>query len=198
MSRPASEEPGAPPGGSTGDKLAAAAACEFNEQGFAGTDTNKIARRAGFAPQTFYRWFEDKIAVFIRVYKDWQHQELEIVRRLAAEGASDERLVEACVAHHRAHLLFRRSLRQLACENDRVRAARAASRLCQVEYMKEHRAAAPDAARLAVMLLQIERLSDALAEGELGDMGMDAAAAEAALAQLIHELRCPADDAPER
>ena len=47
----------------TGTKLIAAAAAEFNDHGFSGTDSNKIARRAGFAPQTFYRWFKDNILI---------------------------------------------------------------------------------------------------------------------------------------
>src|SRR5262245_55875420 len=36
----------------TKKKLVAAALKEFNQQGYFATDTNKIARRAGFAPQT--------------------------------------------------------------------------------------------------------------------------------------------------
>lgn len=173
----------------TAQKLLAAAAAEFNEEGFDGTDTNKIARRAGFSPQTFYRWFTDKTDIFIRVYEDWQQQEAGVLRKLMAEKASDARLVQACVAHHKAFLRFRRSLRQLALEDDRVRAARAESRLRQIEFVSRLRAEPPEPARLAAVLLQIERLSDALAEGELGDMGLSAAPTEAVLADLIHELR---------
>ena len=43
---------------------------EFIESGYAGTDTNRIARRAGFAPQTFYRWFADKTAILRAVSHD--------------------------------------------------------------------------------------------------------------------------------
>jgi AcrR family transcriptional regulator len=59
----------ADPKPSTRERLVQAAAAEFREQGFAGTDTNRIARRAGFAPQTFYRWFTDKTEIFIAVYR---------------------------------------------------------------------------------------------------------------------------------
>jgi len=173
----------------TAQKLLAAAAAEFNEEGFGGTDTNKIARRAGFAPQTFYRWFADKTEIFIRVYEDWQQQELGILRKLLAENAPDARLVQACVAHHRAYLRFRRSLRQLAAENDRVRAARAASRLRQIAFLQQMGTSPSDAGRLGAVLLQIERLSDALAEEEFADMGLAPGAAEGVLADLIHELR---------
>ena len=177
----------------TRDLLIEAAAAEFRERGFEGTDSNKIARRAGFAPQTFYRWFADKTEIFIRVYEAWQQQEMEILRELLAENAPDAKLVEACVAHHKAYLLFRRSLRRLAVEDPRVRSARAESRLRQIEFLKRLGAGpAADAGRLAAVLLQLERLSDALAEGELDDMELPPEAVEAQLADLIHALRNPA------
>jgi hypothetical protein len=43
----------------TADKLLKAAMAEFNEHGFTGADTNRIARRAGLAPHTLYRWCKD-------------------------------------------------------------------------------------------------------------------------------------------
>jgi AcrR family transcriptional regulator len=175
----------------TARRLISAAATEFNEHGFDGTDTNKIARRAGFAPQTFYRWFSDKTEIFIRVYEDWQQQEVGILRKLLAENASDAKLVKACIAHHKAYLNFRRSLRRLAVEDARVRAARAESRLRQIDFLKRMSGTQADDARLAALLLQLERLSDAVAEGELADMGLPSTATEARLAELIHELRHP-------
>src|ERR1700757_2350528 len=93
----------------TSARLLHAAALEFNEQGFGGTDTNKIARRAGFAPQTFYRWFQDKVEIFIKTYERWRHEEFAAINKLLAENASDIRLARAIVAHHKAYLVFRRS-----------------------------------------------------------------------------------------
>lgn len=171
-------------------RLVAAAAEAFNTLGFDGTDTNRIARSAGFAPQTFYRWFTDKTDIFIRVYEDWQRQEAAAMRALIADAADDSELVRACVAHHAAYLMFRRSLRRLAIEDPRVRAARAESRLRQIEKMTRMTPGL-DRADLAARLLQIERLADALAEGEFADMGFETAAAEAALGRLIRSLREP-------
>src|SRR5215831_21378833 len=85
----------------TAEKLVRAAASEFNERGFLGTDTNRIARRAGFAPQTFYRWFRDKTEVFVKVYERWQREEGGVLQRLLEKEAPDARLVQAIVAHHR-------------------------------------------------------------------------------------------------
>jgi AcrR family transcriptional regulator len=167
-------------------KLVEAAAAEFREHGFSGTDTNRIARRAGFAPQTFYRWFDDKIEVFIAVYRLWQAEEKAALQTLLARDASDAELVQAGVQHHRDYLLFRRSLRLLSLENPVVRQARAESRLRQIEQIKMW-AGKPDAdiGIIGAELFKLERLTDALAEGELADMGLDEAPARAAIAQIL-------------
>ena len=176
----------------TAERLLQAAAIEFNEQGFGGTDTNKIARRAGFAPQTFYRWFQDKVEIFIKTYERWRNEEFGAINKLLAEDASDLRMARAIVAHHKAYLVFRRSLRQLSVENDVIRAARAHGRLSQIAYLRNMNPGnLLDDAEVAAILLQTERLADALAEGEFRDMGLNRKAGEEALARLIHELRSP-------
>ncbi len=176
----------------TSEKLLQAAVREFNEHGFGGTDTNRIARRAGFAPQTFYRWFQDKEEIFIKTYERWQREEFDAIGTLLADNASDVRVARTVVAHHEAYLVFRRSLRQLSVENEVVRAARARSRLNQVAYVKSlSPSVARDDASIATMLLQTERLADALAEGEFHDMGLNKKAGEETLARLIHDLRTP-------
>jgi AcrR family transcriptional regulator len=173
-------------------RLLDAAALEFNERGYSGTDTNRIARRAGFAPQTFYRWFADKTAIFIAAYQVWEEAEREMLGDLLARNASTKRLVDTVVAHHRAHLIFRRSLRQLALEDPLVRQARGESRKRQIEQIKrwQERPRA-DAADIAVALLKMERLADALAEDEFADLGLRALAVENALAEIIDALRNP-------
>ncbi|HEY1941303.1 MAG TPA: helix-turn-helix domain-containing protein [Roseiarcus sp.] len=174
----------------TRERLIAAAATEFREASFAGTDSNRIARRAGFAPQTFYRWFKDKTEIFIAVYRAWEEEELRAVNALLVEGADDEAVVETAVAHHRSWLKFRRSLRALSVENAQVRAARAESRLRQVAWIAQwYGPRAPAADEIAARLLQLERLTDAIAEGEFVDMGMAEDAARRLLVEILAELR---------
>jgi AcrR family transcriptional regulator len=174
----------------TGSALRDAASAEFGEHGYAGTDSNKIARRAGFAPQTFYRWYADKADVFVAVYRAWEEDERGLLEALAGRGAKPRAFAEAIIAHHRAHLLFRRSLRQLSVSEPRVRAARAESRTRQAERIRgwltlpKRRSEA-----VYVALLQIERLADAAAEGELSDLGLADSAAISAIAELIEKLR---------
>jgi AcrR family transcriptional regulator len=176
----------------TGELLLLAARAEFGEHGYGGTDSNKIARRAGFAPQTFYRWYDDKTAIFVAVYQRWQADEYKMLSELVAKQASGRRLMNAVVGYHRQHLVFRRSLRRLAAEDDVVRRARADSRLRQIEdIVRLRRAATPvlEPAQIAVTLLQIERLADAIAEDELADLGLPESAARAELVSLLSRLQ---------
>jgi AcrR family transcriptional regulator len=176
----------------TAEKLLYAAAAEFNEHGFDGTDSNRIARRAGFAPQTFYRWYEDKIEIFIKVYEYWEQTEAATLRDLLGRHADDAQVAEAMIAHHQAYLRFRRSLRQLSLEHPRVRAARAASRRRQIGNIRGMQGQmAMEEADVAAALFQMERLTDALSEGEIVDMALDPAPVEDALAAIIHRLRHP-------
>ena len=113
-----------------------------------------------------------------------------MLQRLLAKDASDARLVQAVVTHHRRFRIFRRSLRQLSIEDDVVRKARADSRLQQIAQIRTWNPAQPDSTpALAVTLFKMERLADALAEREFDDMGVDHKAGETELASLIHGLR---------
>jgi AcrR family transcriptional regulator len=172
-------------------RLVEAAQKEFNKSGYFGTDTNRIARRAGFAPQTFYRHFDDKIAIFLAVYDGWWRAESAALGELLSRPAarSDAKKAAAIAADfHTRWRIFRRSLRHLAIEESRVRAARTAARLAQIERLQSY---APAKRRLAEMvgaLLASERICDALADGELADLGLRKAAALDLVAARMAEL----------
>lgn len=174
----------------TRDLLIAAAAEEFNSVGFYGTNTNKVAKAAGFAPQTFYRHFDDKIDAFIAVYDTWQAQERAVIGKALRSNGAAASVARAVLLHHIEWRVFRRSLRFLTVEDARVRKARAASRERQVEALAR---ASGNAGRprwsLYSALLTVERLCDAAADGELEDLGLDASTALTAIAAAIAEAR---------
>lgn len=179
-------------GGDTRVRLIEAAAREFRAGGYSGTDSNRIARRAGFAPQTFYRWFRDKLEIFLAVYRRWEDEEREALAPLMSQNASAPRaprMVEAIVRHHRSWRIFRRSLRALSLEEPALRRARARSRLRQLEQIRL-RVRAPQSrnSELAAILFEIERLADAVAEHELRDMDLDDTALRTELAALMRRL----------
>ncbi|MGR3321100.1 MAG: TetR/AcrR family transcriptional regulator [Pseudooceanicola sp.] len=159
--------------------LTRAALLEFEEFGHDGTNSNRIARRAGFAPQTFYRHFKNKLEIFLTVYDDWVRTEfMSLAGMRGAEGVAD-----LLIEHHRRTRNLRRSLRALAVTDPRVRAARRDSRLAQLDRLIERSPALAlrDPASVAVALLVTERLADACAEEELTDLGLTAEEARAAL-----------------
>jgi AcrR family transcriptional regulator len=176
----------------TRERLIAAAGQEFNARGFHGTDTNRIARRAGFAPQTFYRHFADKTEMFIEVYRHWRGDEeravAEAIRAHPARADRGRVVASALLASHRAWRGFRRSLRLLAVEDPRVRSARTESRLAQLAAAPESGDANDRAGRVAA-LLTIERLCDAAADDETGDLAVDGEDWLALVAEAVARLR---------
>jgi hypothetical protein len=98
-------------------------------------------------------------------------------------------MVDAIVEHHRAYRIFRRSLRQLSLEDDAVRAARAASRLRQLGRIAGGKVTRSRLAAFAVALFEVERLCDAVAEGEFADLGLDEKTARAVIGERLASLR---------
>lgn len=170
--------------------LVEGAAAQFNTVGYFGTDTNKIARAAGFAPQTFYRHFTDKMDIFLAVYEGWQAFEREALA-FASRGANVERdIAKALLSHHRRWRVFRRSLRMLAVDDDQARRARAFSRERQLAGLaKLTTNSGRTRADLLASLLCVERLCDSAADGELADLGLNDKDALELVVAAVHASR---------
>lgn len=186
-----------PPPSETRERLIAAAAEAFNTHGFHGTDSNRIARAAGYAPQTFYRHFTDKTDIFIRVYERWQADEqrdlAEAIRAAPRGRPRSLTAAEVMIEAHRRWAGFRRSLRLLAVEDHRVRAARAESRRKQLAPAGPE---VPDWPERVAALLTIERLCDAIADAEIGDLAVSEADWAPRIADAIEALRVLSRQAP--
>ena len=160
--------------------LIEAAARIFNSDGFHSTDSNRIAREAGYAPGTFYVHFADKLAIFLEVYEHWVSAEWSSIELILKSGGSARsirrRLSRAVLEHHRKWRTFRASLRALSATDDRVHAARVASRDRQIETMtrliRARNTAVPSRARMLAQLLIAEALFDAVAEGDAKSLGV--------------------------
>lgn len=175
--------------GAARQALLEAARAEFNERGYEGTDTNRIARRAGYAPQTFYRHFADKTAIFVETYHRWLADEWKDLEKAHGKGAAEA--ANILLRHHATHREFRRSLRRLTTSNEVVRAARAESRRRQLELLESQDASHPrkrSQALRTALLLCIERIADAAADGELEDLGMSRSEQATMLAEVIRRL----------
>jgi len=173
----------------TRDKLVAAASREFNERGYLGTDSNRIARAAGFAPQTFYRHFKDKTEIFLAAYRKWVSEEYAAMDAVAAREDADLAIADIILEHHRDWQKFRKSLRLMADKDARVAQARHESFLWKLKRVKKLPAnASRSDAELITELLAIERLADAVTDGELEPLGVGHHAARAMIAAAVAKV----------
>jgi len=158
-------------------RLVATGATVFNREGYHGTDSNRLARAAGYAPATFYKHFPDKRALFLAVYEAWVTAEWAAVERVVRSAAAAEaraaRIVAMIVALHRRWRGLRAGLRALVATDETARAFYRAQRRRQLRML----AALADAPRRsseadAILLFTLERVADAIADGELHDLGV--------------------------
>ena len=174
-------------------RLVEAAARLFNRDGFHGTDSNRIARAAGYAPGSFYKHFADKRAIFLEVYEGWVTAEWQAVERAIAAGGSAEataaRIVALLLAFHRRWRGFRASLRALVATDAAARRCHRRQRARQLKLLREMRVRLRDPARSAeedaLLLFTLERVCDAAADGELRDLGLSSAAMVRRLEGLV-------------
>jgi AcrR family transcriptional regulator len=180
----------------TRERLITAAADQFNRFGYRGTDSNTIAREAGYATGTFYKHFPDKREIFLAAYERWlAAQWKEIIENLSqmqnpAETA--RRLVDVSIRFHTEWRGLRASLMELVFSDAEARKFFRNQRRRQLDLFAELRIrfALPPRTREqdAVHLFMTERVFDAIGQGEVQSLGLDKDAVVDAVVEKTHEL----------
>lgn len=169
--------------------LLQAAAGIFNSEGYFATDSNRIARAAGYAPGTFYTHFTDKRAIFLAVYEEWVTEEMALVEAVLSQPgeprAARRRFAEAVLGHHRRWRVFRASLRALYATDAEVHEARLAQRARQIAQTERLLAAKADRAAILTSMLLFEALCDSIADGDIAALGVEEAPL---IDRLVEEL----------
>ena len=179
----------------TRERLVAAATKLFNRAGYHGTDSNGIAREAGYATGVFYKHFKDKREIFLEAYQTWVASEWEAVGAELAAGGPQEtlarRLVDLSVKFHTRWRGLRASLIELVFTDAKVRRFYRDQRRRQLDIMAELRGRIGTKPRPrewdAVHLYTIERACDAMAQGELRDLGLSRRAMVEVLVKRVVE-----------
>ncbi|MEO7096100.1 MAG: TetR/AcrR family transcriptional regulator [Polyangiales bacterium] len=176
-------------------RLVAAAADVFERDGYHGTDSNALARAAGYSPGTFYKHFVDKRALFLAVYEawvgaTWKSVESALVAEHPSPDVAAKRIVTALLVSHERWAGFRRSLKLLAATDDAVRAAFLDNRRRQLagfERLRAGRPSSPNRAREedALLMFTLERACDAIADGEADGLGVTRSGLIAQLVSLV-------------
>jgi AcrR family transcriptional regulator len=148
--------------------LMEAAKREFRDKGYENTDSNKIASRAGYSPQTFYRHFSSKEKIFEAVYKKWVEDSILPLR----EANTVEEFAARFLAENASMKLFRRSLRLLTHNSLDISKVRAEERhvilntfvTCEQDNYHD--------IQQIEWLMTLDRWLDAMIEGELTALGV--------------------------
>jgi AcrR family transcriptional regulator len=164
----------------TRHRLIAAAAMLFNRSGYHRADSNQIAREAGYATGVFYKHFPDKRDIFLAAYQTWVASEWKSVEQGLAFGGSRQetarRLVALTIDFHTRWKGLRASLLELVFTDAKVRRFYRNQRKGQLDLMARIRREirAPHRRREddAIHLFTMERTCDAIAQGELRDLGL--------------------------
>ena len=165
----------------TRERLVSAAADLFNQAGFHGTDSNRIAKEAGYSTGTFYKHFQDKREIFLAVYDAWVTSEWEaIAAELSLGGTPQElarRVVERSIEFHAKWRGLRASLMELVFTDPEVRRSYRRQRRRQLDLIPQlrQRFGLPPGTREedAIHLFTAERTYDAIGQKELEALGLD-------------------------
>src|ERR1700679_942701 len=153
----------------------------FNRVGYHGTDSNRIAKEAGYATGPFYKHFQDKREVFLAVYEALVTSEWTAIDAELSAGRSREetarRLVQLSIDFHTKWRGLRASLLELVFTDEEVRRFYRSQRRRQLEVIAQlrHRLGIPPGRREddALHLFTTERTYDAIGQGELQALGLD-------------------------
>jgi AcrR family transcriptional regulator len=182
--------------GETRERLISAAADQFNELGYRGTDSNSIAKAAGYATGTFYKHFRDKQEIFLAAYERWLSSAwegilTELSRRQAAEETA-RRIADMLIRFHTDWRGLRASLMELVFSDAETRAFFRAQRRRQLKMLTElrHRYGWPpqSSEQDAVFLWTTERTFDAMGQGEVQALGLDKKAVVESMVGKIREF----------
>jgi AcrR family transcriptional regulator len=189
----------------TRGRLVDAAAMVFNRVGYDGTDSNRLARAACYAPATFYKHFSDKRAIFLAAYERWVSAEWSEVERILDQTRGSRqaaaRIVNLTLMHHRRWRGLRASLRALVLSDPKARAFYRAQRrrqLRMIARLRGTRGAPGQIERDAVQLFTLERTCDAIAEGEAAALGLSTERILERLRDLVERSRAGRRRAPKK
>jgi AcrR family transcriptional regulator len=156
----------------TREALMTAAARIFNREGYFATDTNAIARAAGYAPASFYKHFADKAAILLAVYEDYVRREWAgLEAAMAGETALQKRLRRALgfiIGFHGDWSAFRTTLRAVARIEPAVAEALKASRARQIGYLAAATGLSAQRHRATLLMILgiVERFAETVLDAE--------------------------------
>ena len=183
-----------------------AAASQFNRCGYHGTDSNIIAKEAGYATGTFYKHFRDKREIFLAAYERWLVAEWKEIgdelSHMQNRKETARRLVELSIKSHTEWRGLRASLMELVFSDAEARRFFRAQRRRQLDLIAELRIryGLPARAREqdAIHLYMTERVFDAIGQGEIQSLGLERDKVVDSMIERVHALLEPGGERKHR
>jgi AcrR family transcriptional regulator len=178
-------------------KIVAAATEVFNEVGYAGTDSNALARAAGYAPATFYRYFTSKLHLFLEIFRNVVRDEWSQLEATPPTRTRLRAMIRVLIGYHGHWAGLRRSMRGLALADPDARAAFWERRSEQIERLLAlAQAGGVDLGRprAAATIVVLAALADAAADGELAHYGLSNGEIEQVMVDLALGFGAPGGD----
>jgi AcrR family transcriptional regulator len=176
----------------TRERIVAAAAIAFNRDGYANVDAGRIAAEAGYAVGTFYKHFADKKEALIAAYERWVAAEWQEIETLFGPDDSPEaiarRSLSLLLQHHTRWQGLRVSFFSLLNEKAirKVYRNQRSSQLAMLKSLRiKNKIPAHRAEDDAVLMFTLERVCDAIAQGDVADLGLNRELLEGMLCRLI-------------
>ncbi len=163
---------------STRTQLLETAAVLFNRVSYFDTNSNKIAREAGFAPATFYRHFEDKKEIFLGAYSYWVNVNWEALEALDDLGRPAREKADILIEHHHRWKGYRKNLYALAAIDEDAHSFIRAERERQIDRLMARitlQGISISRASALFSFFSIERAINAIVDGDVAVLGIDEA-----------------------
>jgi AcrR family transcriptional regulator len=159
------------------------------------TDSNQIAKAAGYSTGTFYRHFKDKREIFIAAYREWVGEEWASIESQISLGQSPaesiDRAADALIEHHRRWRVFRGNLRALVTYDDELRELTHTLRRETLEKMSMLRARQGSGGRSlesdAIQAMMFERVCDGIADGDFRSLGCSVETVQGEFRRLMRQ-----------
>lgn len=177
-------------------RLIHTAAQIFNQVPYWETDSNQIAKAAGYSTGTFYRHFKDKSEIFIAAYREFVSEEWASIESQVAPGQtpgeSIDRAADALIEHHRRWRVFRGNLRALVTYDEELRDLTQTLRRETLEKMSILRSRQGPSGRRslesdAIHAMMFERVCDAIADGDFVSLGCSVEVAQAEFRSMMRQ-----------
>lgn len=161
---------------STRKQLLETAAVLFNRISYFDTNSNKIAREAGFAPATFYRHFNDKKEIFLAAYSYWVNVNWEAIEAIDDQGGPAKEKAAILIEHHHRWKGYRKNLYALAALDEDAQSFIRAERERQIDRLMSRitdQGLGITRASALFSFFSIERAINAIVDNDVAALGID-------------------------